>query len=607
MFEVHAQKRPGRPVLRIAISAALLVAAMTAAWVQARGRFALGPSVQIEGTPLRLRLPAGWVQLDDAPPEFGQPVRGRRGVARRRLIVRYTRRDTFFDPGRRASSGTFRRARIGRLAAVEFRGSRVVRIGHRVLMEETVVRLACSPRGDWIHLEYFPARDYSPSERRLFEAICASIEIEGVEPIDAEQVAAMAGVHFELPGGAQIFAGDGQGGRGVYVASEPQADRPWVIGVFRTFLVPFRGSDDLLRDLAVDEWDADPQRVQVVGSQMSTRAAQPEAGQTPIFVRRREDGTFVLRIENPELEGAQGELASASVIEKDPTRVAMLLVFAGPQAAAAAEPFVQRIGESLRFEDAWPEVDAALEHGRSLAQLLTRQGLLPWWGLRPPQAAYGAATLEGPAVLIDRRWPRDGDPKDGYAGCLALYWRRNTGAAEFDAFVRQAWQIGPMARTYRLEVEIGAFAGRQRRTITRIEQRRDRPDGPVYGSLSERDGTTRSVRFTPTASFVAPPAESVAEQLVASAVAGPSIIEVAHTAGGRTHWAYLRPAAQTDAGAVLVRIDDFWPTGQRAVLDASGLPDQLRLRFGRLERLDDPPGSGFAPLLRAARQLCQNH
>ena len=607
MVELHAQKRPGRPAVLTLLCAALLTTALLAAWAQSSRRQQLGPEVHVSGTPVRLRLPVGWQPLDDTPPTFGQPA-GRSGVPIRTLTLRYGRRETFLDPGRLHPGTDFRRTRLGPLPAVEFRTRQQMRLGRKGLVRETLVRVACSPRGDWLYVEYAPLRELTPADAALFEAVCRTVRLDGLEPLGMTDVVRLGGMHFEPPDGVRIFGGADPGVRGVWITGGPPDAPPWVIGVFRTFLVPFRGSDELLQSLAVQRWDVDASQVRVPGEPPATAPADAApAPEVPIVVRRREDGAFVLRVENPHLDESPAEdLASAIVVERSARQVAMLLVFAGPQAAGAAEPVVQRLAESLRFEDSWPDVEAAAMQGRELARLLARRGALPWWGKLPPQSAYGGLTLDGPAAVVMSRWPREDDPAAGYAGCASLLLRGDDARGPLDRFAIQTWQIGPQARRYRLELTFGLLRGGRTKITRRIEEWRDEPDGPLLRRIGDDQGQTRTQRYLLSEAFIAPPVEPLAEWLVASGAVGPAVIENSLVVDGPPHWSYLQAVSQGDDGQpVLLRVDDDWPLGEVRRLREPGEADQIRLAHGRLRPIEASGPAGLRRLIEAARRLCR--
>ena len=74
MFEVHAGSKPGRPTVLLLLATGVLVGALGLAWAQVQRTRALDVAIALEGTPLMVRAPKGWVRDPKNPRLFGKLI-----------------------------------------------------------------------------------------------------------------------------------------------------------------------------------------------------------------------------------------------------------------------------------------------------------------------------------------------------------------------------------------------------------------------------------------------------------------------------------------------------------------------------------------------------
>ena len=197
MFDVYTGTKAGRPTLLLLLAAGALVGTLGLAWMQVRGGRALGEEVRIEGTPLTVRPPKGWLQDPRNPGVFVKTVRSRgwrreRWVVERKIEFYYKRWRTPQSLLYLLKLSNYRdvvaaayepeSAPIGRFDGVQIRRARVFEWRGRREVGESIYRLVSTPRGDQISVEYTPLGELSPGDMELFDAVCKAVTLDDSGP-----------------------------------------------------------------------------------------------------------------------------------------------------------------------------------------------------------------------------------------------------------------------------------------------------------------------------------------------------------------------------------------------------------------------------------------
>jgi len=190
-MEVYSTTRPARPRVLLLLTAGLLVTMLGLAALQAESTRALGPRTRVAGTPLTVRPPHGW-RPDPNNPGVFRPARGRvvRGGDELFRFVRYAYHYEgryvdpllFLDEIPGEPSFPPRRARLAGLDGIEVIRPRALRLGREIYPVETVLRVACSPQGDVVVLEYWPLAEIDQGEAALVDRLADAVQIEPRDP-----------------------------------------------------------------------------------------------------------------------------------------------------------------------------------------------------------------------------------------------------------------------------------------------------------------------------------------------------------------------------------------------------------------------------------------
>lgn len=554
MFEVHLGSKPGRPRLLLVCAAGVLVGTLGLAWWQAHDKRALGDEVRIDGTPLVVRPPRGWRQDPRPPGIFALPAgrerTGRAEVTLERYVwFQYVRKATFVPPveilkwrnlQEWAKSTAPEPARVGPLGGIQVR--RIVRhvAFGRVYLQEQVLRVACSPRGDIIMVEYVPLTGLTAAQLELLDNLCAAIRLE--DPAFTTKPAELlryAGIKAPEDESWEVFGPDFPEVPGFYVQSCVDGMPAWSLGVFRTWLAGGRTPADLLVDSGSSHWGLAPRDAHVAESQ-------------------RQDGARIAAMRHPAFGRSDHRVASVWLVAESAERAVLIFVFSGAGFAEAADEAARKLAQALTCgpTEALPPLEAAAAAGRELADILTQKGAVPWWGRLPIEAYYvGPATKHPRGVYIGRAAIGD-DPAAGYRG-HTLYLP-NTEREPGPPLER--WTIDGHARGYahRFQGDIDTWQGR---VPVIIEELLDAGSGTVRRTVVTR-GRRRSWEFPVGPSFVCPPLESIAEAWVAQRDEGAWLIEATSHFEAGTHTCLLRPLPPDQSGhRRLLTMTDFWPRG----------------------------------------------
>jgi len=593
MFEVHLGSKPGRPRLLLVCAAAVLLGTLGLAWWQAYDRRALGDEVRIDGTPLVVRPPRGWKQDPRNPGIFALPA-GREGTGRgevtleRYVRFQYLRNATFVPPEeilkwrnlQWAKSAAPEPARVGPLAGIQVR--RIVRHSAfgRVYLQEQVLRVACSPRGDILMVEYVPLTGLTTAQLELLDDMCAAIRLE--DPAFTTKPAELlryAGIEVPEDENWTVFGPDFPEAPGFYVQSSVNGLPAWSLGVFRTWLAEGRTPGDLLVDFASEHWRLPPKDAQVAQS-------------------RREDGARVATIRHPAFGRSDHRVASVWLVAESAERAALIFVFSGASFAAVGDEAARKLAQTMVCgpTKALPPLDAAATAGRELADILTQKGAVPWWGRLPMEAYYlEPGTTHPRGVYIGRAAIGD-DPAAGYRGhTLYLHSTESEPRPQLGL-----WTIDGHARgyAYKFQGDIDTWQGR---VPTSVEERLDAGSATVRRTV-KTPGQRRSWEFPVGPSFVCPPLESIAEAWVAQRDEGAWLIEATSHFDAGTHTRLLRPLPPDESGhRRLLLMTDFWPRGTVLGFDEGPEPLYQQHPAADYQRATEEEAESQLPRLRGPR------
>jgi hypothetical protein len=549
-FEVYTGTRPGRPRLLLIVNAALLLAALGLAGWQVYESHALGPVQRVGDTPLRVRPPRGWRADPRNPGSFVLPVadRGRQPAREfaRRIQFEFIRLPAFQAPEQLLHSPALenfgqvaqaRRARIGKYDALEALYVMPLQIGRMRLRGQIIVRFTCLPRGQLLKVIYEPLIDLRPSDEQILDAVCQSLHIDDPTLNDTPaDYLAHAGLTFPLEPSWQMVGTDFEAVPGVFLGGSSDKGPAWAIGVLRTWLAAERTPQDLLRDVAAQEWlNWDVDRL--------------------LREHRRDDGATVATIRHAGFGELNTDLPSAWVVSQSASQTVMLLVYAAPADAARADAVAEQLAGALQIAPL-KEFSALADAEATGAKLLAdlhKSGPAPRWGRESVETTYRQVAGEG--TLVVRRGAVQRDPAQGYEGSV---WRRMGRASE----ERQAWTLDGRALTYKWQADL--LAGH---AAVQIAEQRTRPEGPVTRRvvLDEQEG--HRWNFTPGAAFVPPPAEDIIEGWVARHEAGAALVELSSPLGAGTHTALLRHLPPDGPYTRVLVQQDFWPLGSIEAFD----------------------------------------
>ncbi len=551
VIEVYTGSRPGRPQALAVLCALTLAGTLGLAWAQVHAARALGPQQRVGDLPLLVRLPKDWQQDPRDPTRFLLPTRD----ADRRKLFGFERGIRFeferlpgYEPledslrrlelDDRSALATLRAARIGGHAGVEVRRVSPQVIGRAVVKRETVIRFASLPRGEMIMVTYDALIELRPADLAIIDDVCDSLVID--DPTitgDSADFLAQAGFELDLDAGWQVVGADFPGVPAVYIGGTVQGAPAWSLGVYRSWLAAERTGRDLLIDLAADSWLLLDDAEQVIADE------------------QRDDGATVTTALRP--QGVAGtRLCGAMVVTQSARRVALIVVFAGPEGVEPGLAAARRVAETIKMTtvDAIPPIADAERAGVELMERLHESGPQSRWGAQSVETTYREGG--GREILVATRAVAARGAGRGYEGvALKKVGRRQESTS---------WRIDAGAEAYAWEAEF--FIGH---TPAQVSEQRGR-DGAVTRRLvldTSRRSPARSMTFTPGPGFVPLPAESIIAGWAAGGLPEAAIVECSSALGQGAHTQLLhRLAADGEYPRVLVQ-RDYWPVGRIEAYD----------------------------------------
>ncbi|MBL8878903.1 MAG: hypothetical protein JNG88_07265 [Phycisphaerales bacterium] len=545
MWEVYSGTRPGKPARLLILSAVLLASTLGLAWWQVSASRALAAEQRVENTPLVVRPPIGWIANPKAPGRFVLPTR-QQGIGRQRISIErqitfsYAQGSSFRSPREwireRAQRDAlpfsdYRPARIGRFWGVQ--ATRRLRVEHRGFGfdQDSVIRVACTPRGDILVVEYVPLTDLTLGDLDLLDAICRAVRVddEAVAKSPAEAWA-QVGLAARLPADACVVAAREEFA-GLHVGFLENGEMTHAIDIFRTWMAPGRNAAEILRDVAA-----------------STLHAPWVDLPTPDELHRA-DGLSMAIMPNPAVE-QDDTFSSAGLVWRDPRNAVLLIARANPRNAAQAESSLKRLAEAIAFREAdcAPDVDASISAGMALSKLLTQQGPVAWWG-RELSRDYLLESRTGLRLQVMERSAESRNPRLGYRGQnLTIFpqgheserWTMDEHGYEYS----NAWQ--------------GESADG---TPTSLRTKRGL-DGTIQHTI-QLGRLNRTVKLIPTDCFISPPMEMIAQAWAANQDDGEWLLETIGPWGQSLPTMRLRPLPPDADGRRRVACQwDWQPNGR---------------------------------------------
>jgi len=586
MFEVHTGIHPGKPSLALMVSGASLVAALGIAWVQVAASRAMSPPRPLAGTPLMIRVPAGWEELPSQRGVFAPHSREAEGAAgaeiRRIVEFKYARSASFVSPAEvvrgLVEPGTpVRAASIGEIPGVEVRLHQQLRMRRGYFDIETLIRVACSPRGDLIQITYTPRGLISAADEELFDAICAGVSLAGIErAASVESATAGTGLTFEPARDWVLFHTTPPATPGVYVLALESGVPAWALGVLPTWLSPNRLPRDLLADFGAVAWGEDA--ADLIGRVTSRDTA---GGLTTAEIRHRG------------FSAAPVGIPAAHLVVRKSHEAALVLVFGDTKHHAVAASAADELARHIEFDDdgGAERLAAAERAGQGLAGLLSTSQTQSLWGSSPAPWFFAAENAGHTIVGVQLREPRPTGAQTGYVG-------REGQVSDEGSFYYERWELGATGEAFEREYTLGSLRASGARPVT--HDARARGADRVTRKVTLGTRVMSESAFDCGAAFVSPPLELAAAGLFAARhePGSEALIEVLSVEGGGLQSRRLRCLPRVaDRGPRLVAIDDYWPDGILIEFAADQLPVRLVTRHGEFRRLTIDEAQRHLPLL----------
>jgi hypothetical protein len=562
-MEVYTGTRPGRPRLLLVVNAVLLVAMLALAAWQVHAARGLGPPQRVGDTPLMVRLPHGWRGDARNPHVFMLPVASRSGrLARefeRRIEFEFTRLSAFQSPEQLlrlpqlenlGHVAQVQRARLGQFDAVEVRYVLPVQIGRMRVQGQILARIACLPRGQLIKVVYEPLIDLRPSDEQILDEVCASVRLD--DPTlngTAADYLARAGLVLPLERDWTVVGPDFDAVPGLYVGGSTDQGPAWSIGVLRTWLADGRTPRDLLSDLAIQQW---------LDWDVAKLIREPQAT----------GGSKLTTIRHPEFGEANTVLPSAWIASQSASQAVLLLVYAGPQDAEAADAIAEKLASAVQFAAPGPfgDLQDAEASGAKLVADLHKSGPVARWGRESVDTTY--RRVDRDETVVVRRAAIHRNPSQGYEGSL---WRRANRTRE----EQQSWTLDSRAETYQWQADLSIGPSR-----FQISEQRAQATGSVRREILIDERERHRFDFTPGPSFVPPPAEDIIKGWVARREAPQAVVEMSSALGPGTHTVWLRHLAPDGQYPRVLVQDDYWPVGSIEAYDDARAQTQYELYPG---------------------------
>lgn len=564
MYEVSSGARPGRPALAAVLSAAILLGTLGLAWVQVRGTLALGPPQRIEGTNLTVRVPRGWRQHSDEPGTFTLPVHDSEDDAQRPAVGKRLRFSTgrlgafsMADLAPSANPGPTRPATIAGIPAVQ--GSRITqfRFRGRGYARETLIRHACTPRGDFVRVEYDPLTEPMPGDLELLEAVCAAVRLDEPDArLDAVASLGRAGIELAGVENLRCSGADFDAVRGLYVLLERDRRPLASLGAMRTWLAPGRRPGDLLADFAAEVWDAltidePPSETTQAGGELHWLDAPPGADRS--------------------------SYVSVAVLSFAPDRAALLLLAADALDAADARQAARGMVGRMKIGDAYPDLSAAAAAGRELAAEVRAPPALRSRFDRPRELTYRGRSWDGRGpgeIWITRQGP-SGDGYEG--GSIHRYANREA---------RSHWRLAADGRAFAFQVDALRGEAGVPVSITEAWDGGDRLERTLVTRRRANERPRRTSWRIPVAEDYLCAALQDAAEVRAALAGGPSGYLLSGTSllGPGLHSRLLQPlAASPDGRRRALLLQDYLPRGYLLEFSADG---EMLTQIGMGRRFD---------------------
>ncbi len=543
LIEAHIGSKPGAPARLVLLGAAALVTSLGIAWTQVRQSRALGPETRIGDTPLYVRPPRGWAPAPDDPRKYELIVRDSRANAKtvtQSITFGYLRRPTFLPPievlqilhnGEAHLDPT--PARIGPFDGIEVRRKQQFAYRGYTYVQESLRRIACSPRGDVILIDYEPMTGVTLGDHELLDEICRTVRIvDGALDMPGATAQSRAGLGFVPPADWRLFGPDFADVPAVYVHPTAGQAPNWSLGVYRTWLAgPERGPRDILRDFATRAWDARGDATVIEESELPPRR---------VFSIRR--------------PGGPGALSAHLCVQQH--NAALIVAYGAEEAAPVANQAAFDLARELSFSDG--AATTILEQrgvGAEVAQLLIENGPRAWWGIRGVRHEYvGIWNNRAVSTVLTRR--REGDDYEG-----AALWRELRGPE----LAREAWTLRPNGAYARECNTLGVRGQPGAVVVEKLDA-----GAHVAQRFRKNEGLPRA--FAIPAEFVPPPLESLAIAEIAFRERGAdSTALFAFSEPYGVGWSSVEVQAlgrdRGGAACALVR-RDYWPRGEIQAFDA---------------------------------------
>lgn len=599
LVEVHNPARPGRPKLLLFLCAGALVSALVLAWLQVQQTLSLGPPLTLVETPLTIRAPRGWAQEPTDPRTFHPAPKERRSsglsdVLERRVRFIYERGPGFIAPERLVEREWNRTLaelpgalpqvlrerqprKIGGMPAVQYH--RVIPVQQRegVVTFETIMRVACTPRGDMIGVEYWPLLEASLADLELLDRICDAIRVDGLtSQLSSLELQKRVGLRFPIARDWMLF-GPGQEGDAELSILVSYDDLPrWAVSLYRTWLLPPRTPQDLLRDFGLRYW-----------------ALPLDESERMIQLSSRRDGATLAAL-SPTGNRSLGQPLAVMVVSKSPEETALVIVHGDSENRAVAQQAALDLAREMTFEkpDLGWDMAAALDNGVELAKLLTASGATPWWGRTPAPAYYDGRVGSTRAVWLSRADALTPDAQSGYRGFRGFL-------TDDGSFMLESWSLGPRGVDYELSREFGREKSGPQPPFRTISESRETSGGAVRRTI--RDSRQNTVNSTMPVSerFVSPPMESVAEAWVAGRESGAWIIEVSNIEGCGLSTRLLRSLPRDGKGRARLAIyEDYAPRSRVVAIDDDGEAAYVPVDGGEFTRVQPNQLADTGPLFK---------
>jgi len=335
MLEAHVGVKPGKPALLLLASAAVLVGTFGLAWVQIRATRALGEEVAVEGTPLIVRAPEGWVRGSD-PGLFGKLVQKqvwgtRIWAAERTVEFRY---NEYFKQFVRMFQAVAvqppTRGDIGDFPGVQC-------IVNRLSSQspgQSIHRWAPTPDGALLGVSYTPLAEISHGDVYLLEEICRSVQVkhDSSPSTSPRNLPARCGLSFELSPEWELLGPNAEERPGFWILKRDDGRPRWAMGVYRGYLGRTQDPMDLLVSEARQLWPA----------------FERPGG------RRRDDGVFVGLAVGPGDRVDGNVAASVWLVAKTTVEAAVVYVLVDPRYTDEANRTAYKITEEMTFNTSYP-------------------------------------------------------------------------------------------------------------------------------------------------------------------------------------------------------------------------------------------------------------